>query len=131
MKPRPEKRPRRDDARVTSRSGATAEALAANALVAAGYRIEGRNVRTRHGEIDLLVRRGRVWIAVEVKARSNHPAPERCVEPAQLDRIEQALRALAPTLRPRPRVLRIDVVSVRWSRSGPELLHFPAFRSIH
>jgi len=128
MKPKAQKRRRRDDAPPTPRSGASGEATAARALAAVGYRVEGRNVRTRHGEIDLLVRKRRVWIAVEVKTRTFHPAPERCVEPAQLDRLERALRSLAPALRPRPRELRIDVVSVQLSRNGPEVLHFPSFR---
>jgi sugar transferase (PEP-CTERM system associated) len=130
MKPRAEKRRRRDDLPRSPRSGASGEAFAAKALAAAGYRVEGRNVRTTHGEIDLLVRKHRVWIAVEVKTRTCHPAPERCVEPAQLDRLERALRSLAPALRPRPRALRIDVVSVQLSRSGLEALHFPSFRTL-
>jgi Holliday junction resolvase-like predicted endonuclease len=130
MRPRAQKRRRRDDQPPTPRAGASGEATAAKALAAAGYRVEGRNVRTTHGEIDLLVRKRRVWIAVEVKTRTVHPAPERCVEPAQLDRLERALRSLAPALRPRPRALRIDVVSVLLSRSGPEVLHFPSFRPL-
>src|SRR5687767_8972167 len=84
-------------------SGSDGETLAAAALAHAGFRIVGRNVRTRAGEIDLLVRKRRLWIAVEVKARGDHPAPERCVDPAQLDRIERALQSLVPSMRPRPR----------------------------
>lgn len=110
-------------------SGAAGEALAAAGLRRAGYRVVGRNVRTAHGEIDLLVRRGRCWIAVEVKARRDHPAPERCIRPEQLDRLERALRALAPRLRPRPRELWIDAVSVRWG-APPEVLHLPALRHV-
>lgn len=92
--------------------------------------VVARNLRTRDGELDLLVRRGRTWIGVEVKARRDHPAPERCVEAAQLDRIERALHRLARGLRPRPAALRIDVVSVRWTPRGPDLLHFPAVRHV-
>ena len=110
-------------------SGAAGEALAAAGLRRAGYRVVGRNLRTAHGEIDLLVRRGRCWIAVEVKARRDHPAPERCIRPEQLDRLERALRALAPRLRPRPRELWIDAVSVRWG-APPEVLHLPALRHV-
>jgi sugar transferase (PEP-CTERM system associated) len=111
-------------------AGAAGEDLAAAGLRRAGYRIAGRNVRTKVGEIDLLVRRGRCWIAVEVKSRTGHPAPERTVRGEQLDRLAGALRALAPRLRPRPRELWIDAVSVRWLASGPEILHFPALRHV-
>ena len=114
----------------TRRSGADGEALAAAALTAAGYRVVARNLRTRFGEIDLLVRRRRCWIAVEVKTRADHPAPERCVTHEQLDRIARALRELAPTFSPPPTDLRIDVVSVRWTRHGPDLLHFHAIRTV-
>ncbi len=110
----------------TARSGAAGEQLAAEALRRAGYVIVARNLRTVHGEIDLLVRQGRHFAAVEVKARADHPAPERFVDADRLERLSRALVALAPHLRPRPRSLRIDVVAVRWTQTTPELLHFPS-----
>lgn len=85
-----------------------------------------RNLRTVYGEIDLLVRRRRLYAAVEVKTRTWHPAPERLVRISQLQRLERALRALVPLLRPRPRSLRIDVVAVTGPRDRPELRHFVA-----
>jgi putative endonuclease len=113
-----------------ARSGGAGEALAAQWLVDRGFRLEARNLRTRHGEIDLLLQRRRTWIAVEVKARRDHPAPERTVDAERLDRLQRALLALAPHLRPRPRLLRIDVVAVRWrDGAAPELSHFPALRT--
>lgn len=129
MTPRPP-HPRRDDDRLGPRTGSAGEALAAAGLARAGYVVVARNVRTRDGEIDLLVRQGRTWVAVEVKSRRDHPAPERCVGPEQLDRIGRALQNLAGTLRPRPDALRIDVVSVRWSTAGPDLLHFRGLRHV-
>lgn len=124
----PHRRADRDGVPASHRSGARAEALVAAALASAGYHVVARNLRTRHGELDLLLRRGRDWAVVEVKARADHPAPERCAVPAQLDRLERALRELAPRLRPPPRTLRIDVVGVRWTTAGPELSHFPGVR---
>ena len=112
------------------RSGRRGEDLAAAALQAAGHRIVARNLRTPHGEVDLLVRHRRTWIAVEVKARADHPAPERLVDAERLDRLERTLAALAPTMRPRAQMLRIDVVAVRWRPGAPELLHFPGVRHV-
>ena len=63
--------------------------------------------------IDLLCRRGRLYVAVEVKARSRLAAPERTVTAAQRERLHRALRSLAAVLSPRPRTLRVDVVAVR------------------
>ncbi|MBL8754475.1 MAG: YraN family protein, partial [Planctomycetes bacterium] len=125
----PPRHPRDEPGPVRQR-GRRGEDLAAAALAHAGFRIVGRNLRTRHGEIDLLVRRGPHYRAVEVKARADHPAPERCLDPDQLDRLERSLQSLAATLRPRPRSLAVDVVAVRWSDQGPELLHFPTFRTV-
>ncbi|MBP0437435.1 YraN family protein [Tianweitania sediminis] len=51
------------------RLGHVAEALAAVALMAKGYRIEARRYRTKLGEIDLIARRGDLVLIVEVKAR--------------------------------------------------------------
>ncbi len=81
-------------------------------------------MRTRCGEIDLLVRRGRLWVAVEVKTRSLCPAPEVLVDDAAIARRRDALVRLAPALRPRPRQLRVDVVAVRLRPTGPEVRHF-------
>ncbi|MBL8727611.1 MAG: YraN family protein [Planctomycetes bacterium] len=108
------------------RSGPRGEQLAAAALQAIGYRIVARNLRTRRGEIDLLARRGRLWIAIEVKARADHPAPERHVDAVRCARLAGALEALAPSLRPRPRALAVEIVAVRWRPEGPELTHFRA-----
>ena len=95
-------------------------------MKASGFKIVARNLRTRHGEVDLLVRRRRLWVAVEVKTRSGHPAPEQAVSAEQLSRLERALVQLAPQLRPTPRRLRVDVVAVRWRASAPaEVRHFP------
>ncbi len=126
----PPHRWRRGERTDAVRPGRRGEALAAAALAASGYVVAARNVRTRAGEIDLLVRAGRTWIAVEVKSRADHPAPERCVRADQLDRIERVLASLAASLRPPPSELRIDVVSVRWCAGQPDLLHFPGVRHV-
>ncbi len=112
-----------------ARSGRRGEALAAAALAAAGYRVEARNLRTHAGEIDLLIRRGRDWAAVEVKARADHPSPERLVDGERISRLSRALTLLAPLLRPAPRSLRIDVVAIRWTEP-PQILHFHTFKDV-
>jgi putative endonuclease len=49
--------------------GLAGETAAALVLTAKGYRILERRFRTRRGEIDLIARRGRLIVFVEVKAR--------------------------------------------------------------
>ena len=73
------------------RRGRVSEWLAAAVLLAKGYRILGRRVRTPYGEIDLIAVRGRRLAFVEVKRRAtrlegrgrHHPAPGRPHRPGR------------------------------------------------
>lgn len=58
-----------DDRRASLRRGQRAEWAAAALLTLKGYRILGRQCRTRGGEIDLIAVRGSVIVFVEVKHR--------------------------------------------------------------
>ena len=110
----------------SARRGRLGEQLATRYLENAGYRCVARNLRTRFGEIDVLMRRRRLYVVVEVKTRTLDPAPEAAVDDEALARLRHALTKLAPCLRPRPRRLRVDVVAVRLLRGGsPEIRHFP------
>lgn len=68
--------PRQADRRRRYRRGIVAEWVAAAALVARGYRILGRRVRTPLGEIDLIAVRGRRVAFVEVKRRATREEAE-------------------------------------------------------
>ena len=76
-------------------SGRRGEVLAALWLMAKGYRILGFRLRTPHGEIDLVVRRGQVLAAVEVKARTSLETALEAVSPHQRERLRRAIRTLA------------------------------------
>jgi putative endonuclease len=65
---RPLDRPRRDKV-AAFRLGLSAESRAAMLLVAKGYRILARRWKTPFGEIDIVARRRRALVFVEVKAR--------------------------------------------------------------
>jgi putative endonuclease len=72
------------------RRGHVSEWLAAATMLAKGYRILGRRVRTPHGEIDLIAVRGRRLAFVEVKRRATRLEAEAAVTPRQGDRIGRA-----------------------------------------
>lgn len=76
--------------RARLRSGRLAELLATAVLMAKGYRILGRNVRTRAGEIDIIAVRGRRLAFVEVKRRTDNDAAEAAVSGRQANRIRNA-----------------------------------------
>ncbi len=75
------------------RSGLRAEAIAAWWLRLKGYRVLERQHRLGVGEIDLVVRRGRTLVFVEVKLRAEAGAAAEAIRPQQRRRIERAARA--------------------------------------
>ena len=72
------------------RRGRLSEWLAAALLIAKGYRILGRRVRTPHGEIDLVAVRGSRLAFVEVKRRLTRGEAEAALTPRQAGRIARA-----------------------------------------
>jgi putative endonuclease len=82
--------PRRQEA---FRLGLSAESRAAALLIAKGYRIAARRFRSPAGEIDIVARRRRLVIFVEVKARGRLDDAAWSVTPRQQARIVGAAEA--------------------------------------
>jgi putative endonuclease len=72
------------------RRGRLSEWMAAALLIAKGYRILGRRVRTPYGEIDLIAVRGSRLAFVEVKRRPTRLEAEAALTPRQRVRIARA-----------------------------------------
>ena len=70
--------------------GMSAETRAAAMLLAKGYRIAARRWRCAAGEIDIVARRGRLLVFVEVKARATFDDAAYSVTPRQQRRIASA-----------------------------------------
>ncbi|HUB96670.1 MAG TPA: YraN family protein [Stellaceae bacterium] len=81
----------RRDRRRAHRRGHLAEWLCLWHLRCKGYRVLARRYRVPVGEIDLIVRRGRVLVAVEVKARADWDAAAASIQGRQRRRIARAL----------------------------------------
>ncbi|MGE5517664.1 MAG: YraN family protein [Bacteroidota bacterium] len=97
--------------------GRRAETLAAWWLRLKGYRVLARGFAIGRGsgagEIDLIVRRGRVVAFVEVKARADLARAAAAITPAQQGRIARAARAfIANRAALADCVLRFDAVLV-------------------
>ncbi len=96
------------------RQGRSGETLAALLLRLKGYRILGRRVRTRAGEIDLIARSPRgVLCFIEVKARPDMRAAIESVADRQRARI---VRAASAFIAGKPQLardrMRFDIVTV-------------------
>jgi putative endonuclease len=107
--------------------GSRGESIAAEFLKQRGYKIVERNVRTPHGELDLLcVHRGMV-VVVEVKTRASHaygPPEESVTKTKQRHLIRATQWYVADRSERRP--YRIDVVAITaLGTPDEEILHLP------
>jgi putative endonuclease len=106
------------------RLGRRGEQLAAEHLERLGFRILDRNVRTRHGEIDLIAFDGRTLVFAEVKTRRRRRAGTAVAE--------DPLAALRGRQRARLRRLAVAWLSSRRSGDGgsPPFAHTIRFDAI-
>jgi putative endonuclease len=79
-----------DNRRAAEKRGRRSEIVAAAFLMAKGYRLLARRFRTPVGEIDLVMRRGRTIVFVEVKRRSGEAEGLEAVGPKSRRRIARA-----------------------------------------
>jgi putative endonuclease len=97
------------------RLGFTGEDAAVAWYVARGYEVVARNWRCRDGELDLVVRQGRVYVFCEVKARTTDAfgAPVEAITRTKQARIRRlAARWLDEAAPVRPREIRFDFASM-------------------
>jgi putative endonuclease len=92
--------------------GRRAEDIAAWWLRLKGYRILARRVRTPFGEVDLVIRRGRTLVFVEVKARLDAASAAGAVTFVNQRRVSRASNALLARYGKECEAVRIDVVLI-------------------
>jgi putative endonuclease len=107
--------------------GAWGENLAADYLLAQGYELLARNVRTGAGEIDLIARKDGLLAFVEVKTRRNDRfgEPESAITPAKQQRMADAAELWLADHPEETGDWQLDVIAIR-VRPGeqpPEILH--------
>jgi putative endonuclease len=101
--------------------GRAAEDLVATRLAAAGWRIVARNVRSRHGELDIVAVDGRALFFAEVKAgrAGSSFGPERPILAIDRRKQLQVRRLAAAWLAERPDLpfyeeIRFDAIGVTY-----------------
>jgi putative endonuclease len=120
---------RRGDGLNRRRIGERGEALALSYLAGKGYALVERNYRTRHGEIDLVVRDEETLVFVEVKLRrgTGFGDPLEAVTPPKQARIrrmaEQYLAERDPGFLASFDEVRFDVVGIMLVAGRPKIRH--------
>ena len=90
--------------------GRKAEARAAWWLRMQGWTVLAELVRVTGGEVDLIVRRGRTLVFVEVKQRATEEAASWALDRSRLQRVAVAAEQLAPRYMEGCDTVRIDAV---------------------
>ncbi len=91
--------------------GVAAEHLAAALLIAKGYRILHRRWRCPMGEIDLVARRGRQVVFIEVKARPHADGGLESITTKQRGRIERSAQMFLQQFSQNTSEARFDVIA--------------------
>jgi putative endonuclease len=109
-------------------TGKRGEELACQFLRKQGFRVLAQNYRTRLGELDIICRKGKTIIFVEVRSRSEGdglPAEE-SLSPRKIDHLLKCAQAWLGEKRLSESTVRFDLVTVDFSGDRPRLSHYPA-----
>jgi len=108
------------------RFGRWGETRAAWWLRLQGWRILGRRVRLRAGEIDLIARRGRTTAFIEVKTRATAAALDLAIDEYRLRRVAAAVNAVSHRYARAGDDIRIDIILIAprtWPRHLVNIWH--------
>lgn len=110
--------------RTATALGAYGERLAADVLTAAGMVLLDRNWRGESGEIDLVLRDGRVLVVCEVKTRTSlaYGSPHEAVTDAKVARLRRLAEEWVRAHGVSPPDVRLDYVAIVRPRSGPSVV---------
>lgn len=98
-----------------------------------GYEVVAQNVHLRGGEIDLVARRGKTLVIVEVKTRQSLKAGEghQAVDRVKRSRLVRLADEYLAAFQPETIELRYDIVSLFWNGWWFVVSHYPdAFRPV-
>lgn len=107
--------------------GGRGEELAAQYLLDQGFHLIAKNWRCRYGEIDLIMRDGSTFVAVEVKTRSGlgYGSPFEAITAQKTARLRRLILEWARVHKIRGAALRVDAVAIILSTdsTAPRLDH--------
>ena len=108
------------------RIGRWGEQLAADFLAQKGYQILGKNLRTPHGEIDILASINQILVFVEVKTRTSHEFgdPENSITSRKLNHMDASAQFITQQM-DFTGTWQWDAISIlKRSSEDHEIIHF-------
>ena len=114
-------------------SGLIAEKLAGKYLKQKGFRILEERYRTRYGELDLICRKGKEVVFVEVRSIKSDSgfSPEESISLKKINHLIKSARDWIIKKRIKNLEIRFDLITVNLSTNPPVINHFPkAFESV-
>ncbi len=108
--------------------GLAAERLAGKYLRGQGYRVVEERCRTKFGELDLICRKGREIVFVEVKSVESEAGfiAEEGVNPKKIEHIVKSAKSWLMQKKLADLEVRFDVIAVDLKEAPPLLKHYPA-----
>ncbi len=108
--------------------GAAGEEMAVQYLTSKGYHIITRNYYTRYGELDIVCRKNRSLVFVEVKTRrsTQFGAPEESITPRKIEHLKKAAMMYLNENQSSFREMRFDIISILLMDDKRELRHLEA-----
>ena len=106
-------------------TGQRGEDIAADYLMAKGYRILDRNWRCSIGELDIIMEKGNVLVFVEVRTRtsSRYGSPEESITPAKQAKLIELAHTYLQEVESVHASWRIDIAAVVLRRGQPHINH--------
>ena len=103
--------------------GKWGEQAAAEYIQNKGYSILGKNIRTPHGEIDIIAKDGETLVFCEVKSRRSDEFgdPEYAIPPRKQQQIRKIARGYLFEHEIKEQDCRFDVVAIRMRGNTPEI----------
>jgi len=108
--------------------GLAGEKLASRFLRQNGYRILEQRFRARFGELDIVCRKGRELVFVEVRSRKQESGflPAESITRAKIRRLVKTAQIWLARKKIDGMEIRFDLVTVDFSKTPAEVNHFPA-----
>jgi len=108
--------------------GLAGEEIACQYLRRNGYRILEQRFRTKFGELDIVCRKGRELVFVEVRSRKQESGylPEESITRQKIRHLVKAAQIWLTKKKLEGMEIRFDLVTIDFSKTPTALNHFPA-----